>query len=388
MSARKSQIRSGRRSLGSRSSGADRRRVVLLLAVVAVFSEAGPLLTAEAARGPAMPLRHLRWSPSGKAIAFVGNGRSGLWTIGADGQNLRHRVKGYVTGYSWSPDGSRILLQRLAKAFEKADIGDVSLWELHLADGKVKLVREQCTQPSYSRSGNLFAAVDLSALPPKVVIRSARGVFEPLPIPRLFSLSGPAFWGPDGRSVAVVCQVEGSLEGVQPRMGLTAAILLCDIRGDGCAVAYASQTMRPCTKRSGVWFERGGRRLAYVVSHSRGCDIVVSARPEPGRTGLLRPPGRPVHYWLPSNNAFYCRWDGAHNIAVVEDNHVRIYALNPFDTKRPSPLLVSILPVASSADSLPSVDWSPTGRLAGADGEGIWVAAENLQTRQYIYKSH
>lgn len=54
--------------------------------------------------------RYPRWSPDGKQIAFVSD-RSGvyeIWTIDADGTNLRQVTFGGLPGTSfplWSPDG-------------------------------------------------------------------------------------------------------------------------------------------------------------------------------------------------------------------------------------------------------------------------------------------
>ncbi|HET6979334.1 MAG TPA: protein kinase [Pyrinomonadaceae bacterium] len=61
--------------------------------------------------------RYPRWSPDGKRIAFTSDrsGRYEIWTIDADGTNLRQLTfdsPGDTTLPLWSPDGTRLLIQR------------------------------------------------------------------------------------------------------------------------------------------------------------------------------------------------------------------------------------------------------------------------------------
>ena len=61
--------------------------------------------------------RYPRWSPDGKKIAFTSDrsGRYEIWTIDADGTNLRQisfDSPGDATFPLWSPDGNRLLFQR------------------------------------------------------------------------------------------------------------------------------------------------------------------------------------------------------------------------------------------------------------------------------------
>lgn len=61
--------------------------------------------------------RYPRWSPDGKKIAFTSDrsGRYEIWTIDADGTNLRQLTfdsPGDTTLPLWSPDGTRLLIQR------------------------------------------------------------------------------------------------------------------------------------------------------------------------------------------------------------------------------------------------------------------------------------
>jgi WD40 repeat protein len=61
--------------------------------------------------------RYPRWSPDGKRIAFTSDrsGRYEIWTIDADGTNLRQLSfdsPGDTTLPLWSPDGTRLLFQR------------------------------------------------------------------------------------------------------------------------------------------------------------------------------------------------------------------------------------------------------------------------------------
>lgn len=56
---------------------------------------------------------HPRWSPDGRRIAFdrfQEDGRTGVWTMAADGTDLRY--VGYGALMDWSPDGKRIAYSR------------------------------------------------------------------------------------------------------------------------------------------------------------------------------------------------------------------------------------------------------------------------------------
>jgi Tol biopolymer transport system component len=70
------------------------------------------------------------WSPSGKWIAYAGDG--GLSEVLSDGSGKRVLVRRDVIAPAWSPDGQRI-------AFEEQAGQTVSTWTLDLATGKLHL---------------------------------------------------------------------------------------------------------------------------------------------------------------------------------------------------------------------------------------------------------
>jgi dipeptidyl aminopeptidase/acylaminoacyl peptidase len=108
-----------------------------------------------------------RWSPDGKAIAFISQraGFDDLWLIGADGQGLRQLTKlGHdVSDLAWSPDG-----KYLACTVNRAGAFDLALVEVH--SGEVRdLQRGQgfFSRPNWSLDGTfLTVEYENPLLPP------------------------------------------------------------------------------------------------------------------------------------------------------------------------------------------------------------------------------
>jgi TolB protein len=157
------------------------------------------------------------WSPNGKTIAFCRyeEGQpSSIWTMDADGQNVKQLTKGPDRAPVWSPDGKKLAFVRNGEihVMDPDGANQVNLTKNETFDADVTWSPDGMSLAfSSSRSGEGF----------KIYVMDADGenVREITKTGNLLGFAYPA-WSPDGKRIAYADQDENNLE-----------IFVCDADG-------------------------------------------------------------------------------------------------------------------------------------------------------------
>lgn len=127
------------------------------------------------------------WSPDGARIAFTsyrGNGAAALWTMAADGSDVRQVTVVPATGDvadffpAWSPDGSLL-------AFQRSNRGQVRIGLVPAAGGAPALFDfdGRAYQPAWSPDGHLLAFAGDTDGDLDLFVRTADGASAPMRLP-------------------------------------------------------------------------------------------------------------------------------------------------------------------------------------------------------------
>lgn len=200
-----------------------------------------------AAGGPARQLTflpandtHPRWSPDGRAIAFLSDRdgvdesgkpagrRAQVWLLDTGGGEARQVTRSAtpVTDFAWSPDGRALVYvanaqpadheareARRKAGFDEVVVGDhrmSHLWTIEIATGTSSQVTSgpfHATEPAWSPKGDLIAFVSRPTPVANESLLSDLFVVSPDGVAprRLIENDGPDFapaWSPDGREIA------------------------------------------------------------------------------------------------------------------------------------------------------------------------------------------
>jgi TolB protein len=162
------------------------------------------------------------WSPDGKTIAFCRYDEGQLpsiWTMEADGKNVKQLTKEHDRGPAWSPDGKKI-------AFCRHVDGNPEIFVMD-ADGsnQTNLTKNAAfdADPAWSPDSKQIAFTsDRSGEGFKIYVMDANGenVKEISKTGNRLGYTYPA-WSPDGKKIAYSDQAENNLE-----------IFTCDLSGE------------------------------------------------------------------------------------------------------------------------------------------------------------
>jgi TolB protein len=185
------------------------------------------------------------WSPDGKQIAFVRNGR-GIWLVNADGTN-QHMIAARGNDPDWSPDGTKLAYdvagERVVVAnadgtdpqvvtsgedpawspdgLRLAVVRDYAIWIVTLNGRGDTLVVPNGSSPDWSPDGRelVYAGGEFEN---DVWLANADGTNQHMLAPAALANTDPA-WSPDGAEIAWV----------SPDCGTSTDPGICEIHPDG-----------------------------------------------------------------------------------------------------------------------------------------------------------
>ncbi len=165
-----------------------------------------------------------RWSPNGRAIAFVSdrNGADNIWSIGPGGENPRaitNEKETLPTNPDWSPDGDYIVVKR--HVTDQRSLGGGEIWLYHVLGGKGATLVQRTgftsdkNEPAFSPDGR-YVYYDQTG--PFAYNRNVHaGIFQILRYDRLRGTTSPVTTeeggavrptpSPDGKSLAFVRRI-------------------------------------------------------------------------------------------------------------------------------------------------------------------------------------
>jgi Tol biopolymer transport system component len=252
------------------------------------------------------------WSPDGRRIAFVSQGRDGraLYVMNADGSGLRivARIEPRATP-AWSPDGRRIVFQGW---------GDGAVYVVNADGSGQRTLARRGSTPAWSPDGRRIAFV----ITGKLYVVNADGSGHRTLTPRIGDAAAASLaWSPDGRKLLVLLE-----HGSAPLCAICDRVYVLNADGSG---------LRDLTRKLGrslpgpgagpasdpVW-SPDGRTIAFVRLNTRHGVYVINADGSAVRNLTPKPRGAvyAAPAWSPDGQKI--------TFAGERDGNSEIYLMN------------------------------------------------------------